>query len=220
MKVRGCYISITLSRFVLKCEVVLDNILVNKYTISMFMRPLFWLRMGVILCDCFTRKISSAFHAFVVVQLQMSWSCPTLIRKKIISVTSSSALPETGMVLRKTLIKIPVHMLHVVVDFRKLFSLFHSVTQSCPTLFNPMDCITPGFPVYHQLPEFAQIHVHQVGDTIQPFYPLSSPSPPTFNLSQHQGLFQSVSSSHQMAKVLEFQLQHQSFQWIFRTDFL
>ena len=113
----------------------------------MFMRPLCWLKMGVILCDCFTKKISSAFHAFFVVQLRMSWSCPTLSRKKIISVTSSSALPETGMVLRKTLVKIPVHMLHLVFDFKKLFSLFHSVTQSCLTLCNPMDYITPGFPI-------------------------------------------------------------------------
>ena len=64
-----------------------------------------------------------------------------------------------------------------------------SVTQSCPTLCNPMDCSTPGFTVHHQLPELAQIHVHQVGDAIQPSHPLSSPSPPTFNLSQHQGLF-------------------------------
>ena len=78
----------------------------------------------------------------------------------------------------------------------------------------------PGFPVHHQLPELAQIHVHQVGDAIQPSHPLSSPSPPAFNLSQHQGLFQWVSSSHQVAKMLELQLQHQSFQWIFRVDFL
>ena len=78
-----------------------------------------------------------------------------------------------------------------------------------------MDCSTPGFPVHHQLPELTQTHVHRVGDAIQPSHPLSAPSPPTFNLSQHQGLFQWVSSSHQVAKVLEFQLQHQSFQWIF-----
>ena len=77
----------------------------------------------------------------------------------------------------------------------------------------------PGFPVHHQLPELAQTHVHQIGDAIQPSYPLSSPSPSSLNLSQHQGLFQWVSSSHQVAKVLEFQLQYQSFQWIFRTDF-
>ena len=69
-------------------------------------------------------------------------------------------------------------------------------------------------------PEFIQTHVHWVGDAIQPSHPLLSPSPPTFNLSQHQGLFKWVSSSHQVAKVLELQLQHQSFQWIFRTDFL
>ena len=67
---------------------------------------------------------------------------------------------------------------------------FNSVVQSCPTLCNPMDCSTPGLPVYHQLPELAQTHVHQVGDVIQPSHPLSSPSPPAFNLSQHQGLLQ------------------------------
>ena len=84
-----------------------------------------------------------------------------------------------------------------------------------------MDCSTPGFPVLHQLQELNQTHVHWVGDAIQPSHPLPSPSPPAFfNLSQHQGLFKWVSSSHQVAKVLEFQLQHQSFQWIFRTDFL
>ena len=97
---------------------------------------------------------------------------------------------------------------------------FSSVTQSCPALCDPMDCSTPGFPVHHQLPELVQTHVHRVGDAIQPSHPLSSPSPPAFNLSQHQGLFQWVSSSHQVAKILEFQLQCQSFQWIFRTNFL
>ena len=96
----------------------------------------------------------------------------------------------------------------------------HSVAQLCPTLCDPMDCSTPGLPVHHQLPEFTQTHVHWVSDVIQPSHPLSSPSPPAFNLSQHQGLFKSVSSLHQVAKVLEFQLQHQSFQWLFRTYFL
>ena len=89
------------------------------------------------------------------------------------------------------------------------FSLLH---QSCLTPCDPMDCSTPGFPVHHQLVELAQTHVHRVGDAIQPPHPLSSPSPPTFNPSQHQGLFQRVSSLHQVAKVLEFHLQHQSFQ--------
>ena len=87
-------------------------------------------------------------------------------------------------------------------------------------LCDPMDRSMPGLPVYHQLPEPAQMHVHQVGDAIQPSSPLSFPSPPTFNVSQHQSLFQWVSSPHQVTKVLEFQLQHQSFQWIFRPDFL
>ena len=82
-----------------------------------------------------------------------------------------------------------------------------------------MDCNTPGFPVLHYLPEFAQTHVHWVSDAIRPSHPLS-PSSPAFNLSQHQGLFQWVGSLHQVAKVLELQLQHLSFQWIFSTDFL
>ena len=87
--------------------------------------------------------------------------------------------------------------------FRQQFS---SVAQSCPTLCNCMDYSTPGFPVHHQLLELAQVHVHRVCDAIQPFHRLLSPS--AFNLSQHQGLFQWVSSSHQEFKVLEFQLQH------------
>ena len=86
-----------------------------------------------------------------------------------------------------------------------------SVAHSGPTLCEPMDCTTPGFPVHHQLLEHAQTHVHGVGDDIQPSHPLSSPSTSAFNLSQHQSLFQWVSSSHQVAKVLEFQLQYQSF---------
>ena len=149
---------------------------------------------------------------------------------------------------------------------------FSSATQSCPTLCNPMDCSTPGLPVHHQLPELAQTLVHWLGDAIQPSHPLSSPSPPALNLSQHQGLFKWVSRwgerwegesgwethvnpwlihvnvwqkplqyckvislqlikingkkkkrlslSHQVAKVLEFQLQHKSFQWTPRTDLL
>ena len=95
-----------------------------------------------------------------------------------------------------------------------------SVTQSGPNLCDPVDCSTPGFPVLHHLPEFAQTHVHWVGDAIQLSHPLLLPSPSAFNLSQHQGLFKWVSSSHQMAKVLKLQWQHQSFQWIFGFDFL
>ena len=83
---------------------------------------------------------------------------------------------------------------------------FSSAARSCLTLCDPMNCSTPGLPVHHQLPEFTQTHVHQVSDAIQPSYPLSSPSPPAPNPSQHQSLFQWVNSSHEVAKVLEFQL--------------
>ena len=97
---------------------------------------------------------------------------------------------------------------------------FSSVTQLCLTLCNPIDCSMPGFPVHHQLLELTQLMSIESVMPSNHLIPLSSPSPPAFNLSQHQGLFQWVSSLHQVAKVLEFQLQHQSFQWIFRTDFL
>ena len=83
---------------------------------------------------------------------------------------------------------------------------FSSVAQSCPTLCDPMNCSTPGLPVHHQLTEFTQTHIHGVSDAIQPSHPLSSPSPPVPNPSQHQSLFQWVNSSHEVAKVLEFQL--------------
>ena len=116
--------------------------------------------------------------------------------------------------------------------FIQMFFQSSPVIQSCPNLSvqfssvqllimsNPMNCSTPGLPVHHQLPEFTETYVHRVGDAIQPSHPLSSPSPPVFNLSQHQGLFQWVSSSYQVANILELQLQHQSFHWILRTDFL
>ena len=97
---------------------------------------------------------------------------------------------------------------------------FSSVTHPSLTLCDPMNCSRPGLAVHHQLPESTQTHVHLVSDAIQASHPLPSPSPPAFNLSQHQGLFQWVSSSHQVAKVLEFQLQRQSFQWTPRTDLL
>ena len=100
------------------------------------------------------------------------------------------------------------------------FSQFSSVAQLYPTLCHPRDCSTPGLPVHHHLWEFTQTHVRWVGDAIQPSHPLSAPSPPAFNLSQHQGLFKWVNSSHEVAKVLDFQLQHQSLQWTPRTDLL
>ena len=106
--------------------------------------------------------------------------------------------------------------------FPTLFHLsqFSSAAQSCLTLCDPMNCSMLGLPVHHQLPEFTQTHVHRVRDAIQPSHPLSSPSPPAPNHSQHQSLFQWVNSSHEVAKVLEFQLQHHSFQSNPRVDLL
>ena len=92
------------------------------------------------------------------------------------------------------------------------------VAKSYPTLCTPMDCSTPDLPVPHHLLELAQVHVHWIGDAIQPSHPLSPSSPSAFGFSQHQGLFQWVSCSHRVAKLLELQLQHQSFRWIFRVD--
>ena len=94
------------------------------------------------------------------------------------------------------------------------------ISQSCLTLCDPMNRSTPGLPVHHRSLEFTQTHVHPVHDAIQPSHPRSSPSPPAPNPSQHQGLFQWVSSSHEVAKVLEFQLQHHSFQRNPRADLL
>ena len=96
---------------------------------------------------------------------------------------------------------------------------FSSVVQSCLTLCDPMNRSTRGLPAHHQLPEFTQTHIHQVSDAIQPSHPLSSPSPPAPNPSQHQSLLQWVNSSHEVAKVVEFQLQHHSFQYP-RADLL
>ena len=98
--------------------------------------------------------------------------------------------------------------------FPWLLSSVRSVAQSCPTLCDPMDCSTPGLPVHHQLLEFTQTHLHWVGDAIQPSLPLSSPSPPAFNLSQHRGLFKWVSSPHQVARVLEFHMHVSPLFWI------
>ena len=98
---------------------------------------------------------------------------------------------------------------------------FHENHYFCCCSVTKLYCSTPGFPVLHCFPEFAEIHVHWVSDAIQPSHTLSPTSPPALNLSQHQGLFQWLgSSSYQVARVLELQLQHQSFQWVSRVSFL
>ena len=140
-------------------------------------------------------------------------------------VTSSVMSSSSGFLysdLHNKLWNASIKFLTLVIIFCFSKSMY-SVQFSCSVMsdsLRPYGLSMPGLPVHHQLPELAQTHVHRVGGAIQPSHPLSSPSPPTFNLSQHQSVSQWVSSSHQVARVLEFQLQHQSFQWIFRTDFL
>ena len=124
----------------------------------------------------------------------------------------------------------PTHSHSLFVDSLSHFLFYpfciclHSSVQFSRSVMSdslrPMNHSMPGLPVHHQLPESTQNHVHWVGDAIQPSHPLLPPSPPALTLSQHQGLFKWVSSSHQVAKVLEFQFQHQPFQWTPRTDLL
>ena len=133
------------------------------------------------------------------------------------------AMPSNHLILYCPLLLLP--SIFPNMRFFQMSQLFTSVqfssaTQLCPTLCDPMNGSMPGLPVHHQLPKFTQSHIHWVGNAIQPSHPLLSPSPPAFNLSQHQDLFNWVSSSHQVANILEFQLQHQSFQWTPRTDLL
>ena len=129
-------------------------------------------------------------------------------------------LPYVGILLKKKNIQLLDPLFNqIILLFGALgFLVYCSVAQSCPIICDPMDCSTPGFPLHHQLPELAQTHVHPVGDAIQPSHSLSPLFPPSPNLSQHQAF--PPRSLQQMAKVLELQLQHQSFQGIFRVDFL
>ena len=137
---------------------------------------------------------------------------------EVLSIASREEKEIQGIQIRKEEVKLSLFADDMIPYTSSV--QFSSVTQSCLTLWDAMDFRTPGFPVHHQLLELAQTHVHQVGDAIQSSHPLSSPSPPAPNPSQHQGLFQWVNSSHEVAKVLEFQLQHPSFQWTPRTDLL
>ena len=124
------------------------------------------------------RDISTHICIYIYQFSSVTQSCPTLCDPM------NGSMP--GLPVYHRLLEFTQTHVHQVCDYN--FSKFRSV-QSCLTLCNPMDCSTPGFPVHHQLQQFAQTHVHRVNDTIQPFHPLSSPSPPTFSLSQHQGLF-------------------------------
>ena len=154
------------------------------------------------------------FHSLCILGFTVLFLCTSTVYLRFDSWWSASEkhlkqVRLTGIILRSSLqqsiwaAKCKGHSFHSL--------QFSSVAQSCPTLWDPMNCSTPGLPVRHQLPESTQTHVHCVSDAIQPSHPLSSPSPPPLNLSQHQSLFKWFSSLHQVAKILEFQLQHQFF---------
>ena len=134
---------------------------------------------------------------------KLLWSPVSSIRVKLDVRDVSGGLIWTQGICVSYVFQLP--MIHIYVSSVKPVQ-FTSVPQSCPTLCDPMNRSTPGLPVHHQLPEFTQTHVHQLSDAIQPSHPLSSPSPPAPNPSQHQSLFQWVNSSHEVAKVLQFQL--------------
>ena len=128
---------------------------------------------------------------------------------------------QAGTPVRRQPRRMPAITSHVSWDFSISSILqFSSVAQSCPTLCDPMNPSMPDLSIHHQLPEFTQTHVHRVRDAIQPSHPRSSPSPPNPNPSQHQSLFQWVNCLHEVARVLEFQPQHQSFQWTSWTGLL
>ena len=157
---------------------------------------------------CGSTEVSSLRMQVVEEAPQMG--CPSWVMREVTwqkqLTTSSLSLMKPNPCLKTCELPGGVPQLLWLHSVNKEFVQFSSVIQLYPTLCDPMNHSTPGLPVYHQLPESTQTHVHWVGDAIQPSHPLSSPSPPTLNLSQHQGLFKWVSSSHEVAKVLEFQL--------------
>ena len=159
-------------------------------------------------------SIPCKFHECFQIRFFVSWQM-----SQNLGLSSACDWKQSCIVLRKTVNSMCKPFCFPHMSWFSLRQSF-SVSQSCPTLRGTMDCSTPGLPVLHHLPEFAQTHVHWVSDAIQPYHPLSSPSPPTFNLSQLHSFSNWVGSLLQVAKVLELQLQHESFQWIFRTDFL
>ena len=156
------------------------------------------------------------FEGWQVTQCQENLGLPCISLELLSVGSESSASPEKQSCFNKA-----IWVYFLKLEFHDHISVqFSSVAQSCPTLCNPMNHSTPGLPVHHQLPEFTQTHVHRVRDAIQPSHPRSSPSPPAPDPSQHQSLFQWVNSSHEVAKVLKFQLHHHSLQRNPRADLL
>ena len=159
---------------------------------------------------------------FWMLSLKPSFSFSSFTFKRLFS-SSLSAKRVVSSAYLRLLILFPAILIQVYASSSLAFCMefqFSSVNQLCLTFCGPVDCSIPDFHAHHKLQELAQTHVYWVNDGIQPSSPLLFPSPPTFNFSQHQGLFKWVSSSHQVSKVLEFQLQQHSFQGTLRTDLL
>ena len=171
----------------------------------------------LLLSWCFSLQsiISKPWHSLPILWFQLYFKC-RILPNLYVSI-SMTWLPKSNHKFLTRHISQAYHVSKWIIFLCALPDLL--LLYSCYSL-QPLICSTPGFPVPHYLPEFAQTHFHWVSDAIQPSHPLLPPSPLTFNLSQHRGLFQRVGSSHQVARVLELQFLHQSFQWIFRTDFL
>ena len=148
------------------------------------------------------------------VYVDVIWLSKAVSKNNFMKITSAYDMVQGDRDMNN---EFKIYMIYFISD---LMPCINSVAQSCPTLWDPMNRSTPGLPVHHQLLEFTQTHIYQVSDVIQPSHPLSSPSPPAPNPSQHQSLFQWVNSLHEVAKVLEFQLQHHSFQRNPRTNLL
>ena len=151
--------------------------------------------------------LDSVVYPFIIcIWNAIFWSSVLRINLQLKQVRSSCNYSTKSNMKKMLAIKGKVKQCHHFTWWEVSSVQFNSVAQSCPTLCDPMNRSTPGLPVHNQLPEFTQTHVHWVSDAIQPSHPLSSPSPPAPNPSQHQSLFQWVNSLHEVAKVLEFQL--------------
>ena len=164
-----------------------------------------------------TAEIRVAWMSVVITMIKVNLYVTFIMGQALFSVLCVHWFSSCSHFLYEALISTVIMLKHKKLKWLVSVS---SVTQLCPTLCDPMNCSTPGLPIHHQLLEFTQTHVHWVSDAIQSYHPLLSPSPPAPNPFQHHSLFQWVNTSHEVAKVLDFQPQHQSFQWTPRTGLL
>ena len=210
----------------LHCSIFL--FLCQYYTVLMTVALQYNLKSGSLIppAPFFFLKTALAIRDLLCFHMNCEIFCSSSVKNAIDNLIGIALNLQTalGNIVIFTILFLPTQesriSLHLFMSSLISFIQFSSVAQSCLTLCDPMNRSTPGLPVHHQPLEFTQTHVHRVSDAIQPSHPLSSPSPPAPNPSQHQGLFQRVNSSHEVAKVLEFQLQHHSLQINPRADLL